>query len=366
MRALAVALVCAMLLPAASRAEEPSAPAAEEPAGTLQSEPSRARATERRGGGALAVGAAVFPGLVLHGSGHFVAGDRATARRMLLVEGVAITAIIAGATPLGIANRRLSWPAIPLVVSGTGVLVVNWLGDLYGVAGGSRVLGRPVAALADLTASAGYGFVRDPRLDTGSFAVLDATLRHGRWAFHSGAWLGADNQRGTAELTHRFLGVRRGAGSHLEARAGGRYHRYAEDFSIAGVEVEVAGRLALERLAPTLRGSFAELSSGLGLDIVDYRVPGVDADIWDGLIGGFAWGLYLGDGRGEARVFYDHRRDGFAAGLATGDRGNGFVGHFGADLDLRLTGPWGLYTELVAGSAWVAHLAVRYRIGEQR
>jgi hypothetical protein len=358
MRALSVALACAMLVPSAARAEEPS------DAGAVRSE--SASAPEGEGPGPLAIGAAIFPGLLLHGSGHFVAGERATARRMLLIEGAAFTAILAGVTPLGIANRRLSWPAIPLVVSGTGVFIVNWLGDLYGAAGGSRVLGRPVAELADLTVTAGYGFVRDPRLDTGSFAVLDASLRLARWRLDAGGWLGADNQRVDADLTRRVFGAARGAGSHLEVRGGLRYHRYAEDFAIAGVEVEVGGRLALERLAPTLRGSFAELGTGLGLDIVDYRVPGADTDVWDALIGGFAWGLYLGEGRGETRVFYDHRRDGFAAGLATGDRANGFVGHFGVDLDLRLRGPWGVHAEGVVGSAWVAHLAVRYRIGEQR
>jgi hypothetical protein len=347
MRLVAAALACAMLVPEVARA------------GDDEPEP-------REGGGALALGAAVFPGILLHGSGHYVAGEHRAARRMLLVEGFALTAILTGVTPLAIANRRTSWPAIPLVVSGTGVLLVNWLGDLYGVAGGSDVLGRPAVGLEDVAVSAGYGFVRDPRLDTGSFAVLDASLRLARWRLEAGGWLSAANQRITADVTYRALGQPRRAGSHLEVRGGVRHHRYAEDFSIAGVEVEVGGRLALELLAPTLRGSFAELDTGLGLDVIDYRVPGADTDVWDAVIGGFAWGLYLGDGRGEARVFYDHRRDGFAAGLATGDRANGFVGHFGADLDLRLAGPWGLFAEGVVGSAWVAHLAVRYRFGEQR
>lgn len=345
MKLLALVVACAMLVPATARAEED------------------APRPKRR---APAIGAAVVPGLLLHGSGHWVAGERATARRMLAIEAAAIAAIGAGLVPLALANRRTSWPAIPLVVSGTGVLIGNWLGDLYGSAGAADLLGRPAERGPDIAIQSGYGFVHDPRLQTGSFGVLGAEGRLGRWGAAAGAWLGRDNQRISAGGDRRILGSPRGTGSHLELRGRVRYHRYAEDFTIAGAEVEVGGRLDLARLAPTLAGSFAELSTGLGLDVVDYRIEGIETDVWDALVGGFAWGLYLGAGRGEARVFYDHRRDGFAAGLATGNRGNGFLGHFGAELDLRLAGPWGLHASTAIGSAWVAHLALRYSIGGSR
>jgi hypothetical protein len=79
------------------------------------------------------------------------------------------------------------------------------------------------------------------------------------------------------------------------------------------------------------------------------------------LLGRFAWGTYLGD-RGELALFYDHRRDSMAGGLAAG-RAAGFVGSFGAALELLVSGPWAVRAELEIGTAYVSTVALRYHGG---
>ena len=79
------------------------------------------------------------------------------------------------------------------------------------------------------------------------------------------------------------------------------------------------------------------------------------------LLGRFAYGVYLGR-RGEAQLFYDHRRDSFAGGIAA-YRAAGFVGSVGAMADVRITGRWGVHAELEIGSAWVMSLGLRYQGG---
>jgi hypothetical protein len=95
-------------------------------AGTCQMAPARgedARGEDARAddaedcvSGALATAAAVFPGILIHGIGHRVGGDRRTARRLLIIEGIALGGMVVSGAALGLsgASRRLSLPVILL------------------------------------------------------------------------------------------------------------------------------------------------------------------------------------------------------------------------------------------------------------
>jgi hypothetical protein len=44
----------------------------------------------------LPVAAAIMPGLLIHGSEHFVAGDHRTARRLLATESIGLSMVLGG------------------------------------------------------------------------------------------------------------------------------------------------------------------------------------------------------------------------------------------------------------------------------
>jgi hypothetical protein len=325
--------------------------------------------------GLLPAAAAVVPGLVLHGSGLHAAGDTRGAARLLTAEGIGVAAILAGVVPLAAtgASRRISIPTIPLVIAGSGVFATSFLADVYGAAGGPAIAGSPQRSLPGLELSLGYAYVDDPQFAFGSFAVAGARLWVDRVRLVPSAWaaLTDDNQRFRGEVDYRFIGPRAGGraadGSFLDLRGAVTNHHFGpEDFTVTSGELEGVGRLDLSRLSGSLAGAFAELGVGLGLDAYRYGVTGAGTDVDSLLLSEFGFGLYLGDPAarsGEVRVYYQHRRDGFSAGLATTTRGNGFVGHFGIDGVAWLSDHLGATAAFVVGSSYLTRLGVVFRSG---
>jgi hypothetical protein len=62
-------------------------------------------------------------------------------------------------------------------------------------------------------------------------------------------------------------------------------------------------------------------------------------------------------------LYYDHRHDGFAAGLKMTGLGSGVAGHFGMEGRLYLDSQWGLLLDAQVGSAYVAGLSILFRHG---
>src|SRR5258707_8625272 len=83
----------------------------------------------------LAAAAAILPGVVVDGSGHFVAGDSKTGYRLLALEGLGLGTLAVGFVPIVAsgASRRLVGPAAALTVAGVGMFAISFLADLYGV-----------------------------------------------------------------------------------------------------------------------------------------------------------------------------------------------------------------------------------------
>ena len=320
----------------------------------------------------LAILGAVVPGILVHGTGHRIAGDRRTANRLLLFEGIGLGAMIAAAVPLGLtgASRRLSLPAIPVLVGGSGLFILGWAADIYGAAGGPRIAGAPRLRLPGLETRLGYLFVHDPQFAYTHFADLGAGLRRGAWHAFGSAQLALDddNQRVRAALAHRFSGPRAAGppardGSFLDVQAALGWHRFGpEDFATTTVEAFAGGRYDLARLSPTLGGAFAEMGFGLGLEIIDYPASG--ADVADLLLARFGFGMYLGvpaGMHGEVRLAYDHRRDGLAGGLALPMGSGGFLGSVDLDGSLMFGSGWGVAMQAQLGSAYLVGTSLVYR-----
>jgi hypothetical protein len=321
--------------------------------------------------GVLPALGAVFPGMLVHGTGHRIGGDSRTANRLLRGELLALGIAAAGGIPLGLtgASRRLSLPAIALILGGGGLLLLNWNADVYGSAGLGRVAGTPRLTLPRLETRLGYLYVYDPQFAYGSFASAGGRLRRDAWHVDIDAALALDddNQRVRLEGGRRFLGpVATGTardGSALGLDAALTLHRYGSDgfASLLGQAVG-RGRYDLARIAPSLEGAFAEMWLGLGLEVVIY--DGDTADPTDWLLGGFGFGMYLGEPaatHGEVRVYYDHFRGDLAGGLALPGGVNGYWGRLGVDGFAAWNPRWGVSFRAEVGSAYLASVGLVYR-----
>jgi hypothetical protein len=245
-------------------------------------------------------------------------------------------------------------------VFGFGTLLSSVLADLFGVVAHGSARARP-APPPRLQAELGFRYVYDPTFAYRAFAATRLEARWGRLRLAPAAWVALDDDNQRLELPFGWR-LRDDGASHLELGAGLVHHRYgSEAFSTTTGEIFVAGRLDMARLAPALRGSFAELGCGVALGLV--RHHDLTTEPTDLLLASAAFGLYLGDGRGEVSLTYDHRHDGYAAGLKMPGLGSGPAGHFGVRGRVSIWKQWGVLVEGQVGSAYVVGLSAVYRHG---
>ena len=314
---------------------------------------------------ALAITAAVFPGVIVRGTGSYLVREKPTARRLLYTGAIGVGGMIVGGLAVGGTggNEWFVWPGVPLLVAGTGLFATSWLSDLWVAAGGRRTLPEARSPVP-WAVEAGGVYLRDPAHPR-MLATAGARVTFERVEVAGQGWFHADALEGRVDARVRLLGAAHTGdviedGSRVTVRAGVRGRDDDDDDlrSWTG-EVELIGRLDMRRLGRALTGSFIELSTGLGLEHVRY--PRGATENSSLLLGRFVWGAYLGR-RGEATVFYDHRRDHLAGGIAAA-RAAGFIGSFGANVDVRIAGPWAIRAEHEFGTAWVSTLALRYQGG---
>lgn len=325
---------------------------------------------------ALNVGAALVPGLLVHGSGHFVAGEEETGRMLLAAEGGGLLLAVGGIAGLAGtgASDRLVSPFVGMAVAGVGLFGVSGLADLYGVLAPRGGFGVPQRLAPRVSVDLGYRHVFNPVFVHRHFTRVGGRARWRRFGVAPSLWLALDDDNWRARLpaTWRFIGADADAmaadGTFLDLEVAYVHHRYGrEAFSQDLGELSLAGRLDLVRLAPTLEGAFTELCFGVGYGATTF--DGIATEGADLLLARFAFGVYLGrsaSGWGELSLYYDHRHDDFAAGLKAEGLGSGAAGHFGVALDTSIYGPWGLSASVEIGSALVMGLSAVYRHGGER
>jgi hypothetical protein len=331
----------------------------------------------------LAVGAAVLPGAVVHGSGHFAAGDPKTGLTLLAAQGAGVGMLGVGLGTLVAsgASRKLVGPAAALMVFGGGLWFLTWLADIYGVSSPDAGTGAPRRELPLLETATGYRYVHDPVFRPRGYVVESFDLRLGRLRLRPEAWFAASDSISRIELraAGRIYGPlvassrrpRAQDGSFLDMEVAASRHGFpAESFEIGAVESQLSGRLDLSRVASTMRGSFAEASAGVALTRVGYDVAGAGPDFSELLLARFAWGVYIGRPTGgvwgEALVYYDHRHDGVLGGARLAGLGSGVPGSAGVSGTMYFTRDWGLKLDAAAGSAWMGGLSVLVRAGGSR
>ena len=321
---------------------------------------------------AAAVALAIVPGVVVHGIGSWMVGEKRAAKRILGGEVIGLgIAGIAGAFVGGSGgNPYTIFPGVPLVMAGSGLFLQSWASDIWIAAGGEHVIARP-RARAPWSLELGGSWLKDAYRSrfftrTGASIWLD-TVGLDRIGLDANALIdtGGDSQHADGSVHVRILGApASGAviddGSRITVRAGPRFYRDTEDrVSQLGGELEVSGRLDLDHVDRAFGKSFVELGTGVGVVRVKY---GDTMREWSStLLGHFAWGTYIGE-RGEAALFYEHTRDGLVGGFPAW-RAAGFVGFVGARADVRVHGPWALRGEVAFGTAWLSTVALAYRGG---
>ncbi len=332
---------------------------------------------ERRDFKPLAVAVAVVPGLLFHGLGPLVAGDRHTAKRLFALEGAGLGLIALGGVPIALtgASRRTIAPLYAVTLAGFSVLGISALANLYAVTAPAFDAGVAPPLLPPLELEVGYQYVNDAAFDYRHFLTVGAQAR-----FDSLRLLGAvrvDPSEGNTQVrlggAWRLLGAPERAlsgtdGSALDVEAFGQFHRYpTEGFALISGEVALRGRLAMSRISPAMAGSFAEVSVGTSAEAYTYPGAVSDGSLHEQLLFTFGYGVWLGRGgpfRGEAMLYYDHRKDSFAGGIRS--RGGGIVGAFGLRGRALLTDDWGVAAEVQGGGALVGRLSLIRALGGER
>ncbi len=336
--------------------------------------------TEEPSFGVLPALAAIFPGAVLHGTGHLVAGDGETAYELMLAEGVGIG--LAGFGVLGVAasgGGDLAFGPLysfwSLAWIGGGIFALSWLADIYGAATGGEGLGTPSPPPRDVEVELGYRYMYDPQFDLEHLAVAEASFNPDRFRITPSAWIGLDdrNERWRLEAAVRAIGARVGPteqddpDSFLEIELAGTWHDWHDvGFAYLLAEISSHGRYDLSMLSPTLRGMFVEGELGYAVQAFDYDAPDQDlgTDVVGMLLFRTAVGLYLGHDRvqrGEVALYYDHRRESFVGGLGRPVYWGSVLGHFGVDASFWLDEHWGVRADARLGSAFLGGASAMYR-----
>jgi hypothetical protein len=352
--------------------------AADEPPKTELEAPEREPPPPETSDRALAGAAAVVPGVVVHGMGHYAAGETTTGNRLLLAEGVGLGLVFgAGYAIVSTgASRYVVGPAAATVIFGVGLFGTSFLADMYGsVSPDSAAAGRRARPPAWMETELGYRHISDPIFSYEHFVVESVSMRSGRFRLTPSGWfsLGADNARYRIEGAHRFLGATPGVADrpamndHLDAVLGMVHHRFStERFTRSSMELAVDTRYDLGHVGRTLRGAFVEASAGYSFGRIDYDIQGIEvpADFDDLLLARFGFGaVFRGKSKpgSEARVYYDHRHDDFAGGLIMEGLGSGVAGHFGIEGRWFFSHALGLSAHVEVGSAFVTGLSVLFR-----
>jgi hypothetical protein len=329
---------------------------------------------------ALATGAAVVPGVVVHGSGHYVLGERKTAVKLLVAEGIGLGMVLGGGAGLFAtgASRYTVVPFASLSMFGVGVFSASFLADVYGSAASDQDGAWSRARLSPpfFESELGYRYITTQAFDYRDFVVQRFTLWTQRTRFEPSLWssFAGDNARYHLAVAQRLYGAAPGRPRQLadfvEIELGVTHHRFAtEYFDRSGAEALTRARWDLGHVGPTLRGAFVEGSLGYAFNVISYDLPGPDVadDADDLLLATMVFGITL---RGpaaagsEVAVFYDHRHDDFAAGTLMPGLGSGVIGHLG------LRGRWffderyGFAAEAMYGSAAVVGGSLLIREGK--
>lgn len=326
--------------------------------------------------------AAVFPGIIVHGSGTFLQRRSRTTERLSLLEGAGVlTTFLSGFVLFQTgAARDVVGPTALFAVAGVGTFGLSFLANLYATWAPSAGFGEANRSLPLLESRFGYLYVNDPQFDYRHFLTTRVDGRLGAWHLGLGTAHAPlqDNQRYELAAGYRLLGPRAQKapatdGSYLEPRLGFSEHHFDGDgFTARVLEIALDGRLDSQRYLPDVRGAFFQAQAGVAKQWFSFDLPGVDETTSTSLLlAHMGFGIYLGQREsgatelsgGEVELYYDHRHDGLVGGLKVRGLGSGPAGHFGLSGTYQLNRLFGVHAQTEIGSAWTLGMGLVIRAG---
>jgi len=243
---------------------------ADEPAGSLA-------------GGLLAV----FPGVLVHGAGHWYTGDTPTAARLLVAELAGIVLVV-GSELLGAATNdsgELGAPRRLLTYSGGLLFFGSWVADIVGSFKGASSFDGDTSRTEGNVFSLGYRFTSDPLTPFRHHLVTGIELDTGGFYLRPEVDLEGELDQRRAELD---TGVRvlRGDNPHNFLAVGGRFRRLevkSYGFASWGAAGYVGWKADLGLAVRSLRNLYVVSRLGGGVDWYQFaddadRVPAFFAD----------------------------------------------------------------------------------------
>lgn len=318
---------------------------------------------------AAAVSTAVVPGVLVHGTGHFVAKQPKTGRTLLAVGSGGLALGLASVVGIALtgASRRTTAPLATGLVLGIGAFALSFLADVYGVATPENARGAPLRVQPWFVAESGLLARYDRQFDGRVLvhqAVEGLIARRHNLRLDLDVVPGDPSSRTRGMYGYRIVSSRRD-NTYLALEGAALHQRFVQHgFYATTFEAALSGRYDLARVGPSLRGAFVSGRVGGAFSALASRNADVDADQFLLLRWGF--GAYLGQGRGELEAYYEHRRDTYVGGLLL-DRGrSGYAGFLGAKANWYFTERFGVQADAQIGSALLAGLSVLFREGASR
>jgi hypothetical protein len=320
----------------------------------------------------LGVITSLVPGVLLHGSGHFVIGRRSAAYRLLAVQGIGFGMVVIAGLPIVLtaANRYISREAAVVGALGVGLWAITWQADIFGALVPLASRGETQPTLSHLEVEAGYRYVHDPQFRYASFAYNALEFRTGGLRLRPSTMVALDDGNRRLRLlgAYRFFGPRAHArpasdGTYFELQTAVTHHAFlSERFSTLTPEVFATGRLDLHTLHPHLSGMFGELGVGFGLQLFDIGDRPLGDDVESLLLVRMGRAFYLGGPdapSGEVFSYYDHRHDDYVGGFT--ERAIGVPGHIGFSGRAWLHDNVGFNAIFEAGAAIMAGGSLMFR-----
>ncbi|MBN2435135.1 MAG: hypothetical protein JXK07_07700 [Spirochaetes bacterium] len=307
--------------------------------------------------------AAVVPGAVLHGAGHFVAGERETAGELLLIEGVGLLMLAGSGYILadGGAPRDYTGPLVPFAAFGVSFLVLPFIADFYGVTIGRYRSEGDWFTDKDrtVTLNAGLEYTNDPAFDYSLLVKTEIDYHYKRFVISPmiNSAIDDDTRHYQLSAKYRFAGQK---GHLLENYAAffksdaivraGYYDFNSDGFYKYSTDISLRTVINSGSLWKTTRGIYFVYEAGFNREWVyfdfDETLPAITSNqiLFETGVG-FMTGN-LSDPAADIYLFYNHRRDTFYGGLPSG-----FLGHVGASVTLY---PWqntGISLKAVLGTS---------------
>ncbi len=334
---------------------------AAEPAASTEREEALARRPR-----ILAISAALVPGVLMHGSGHYALGDEQTAWRLLKMEGLGIALMGVGGGLLGLTGSD-EHPAalyVPLLAGGAALFAGSFLADFLGVSLSGVRSGEAATVPTRLRPGAlgrvalGYRFVRHPALDGSHLLRATASVRAGaaRLALTAEADSRDRYRAFEAEASYR-LPWRPLSAATVDVGFDMAQRRLPVDgVTSTPVALWLEAAWLLDRYVPSLPGAYARGRLGFGVESVDYLgVAGRSDDLLPFVVAVAGIGLRLG--RVDVEASYDQRQDGLPGGGFYG-RLPGMLGSIGLAGRLRLSSRWALGSEVRYGTGYTTWIAL--------